>query len=298
MDPTQVALRHYRSSARLVQLTVRQLRALWDQVDPDRIAGSWAFLRPGAVRTLTGAQAAGARLADPYLGTVLAAQDINPATDHLIQPSGFAGVASDGRPLDSLLIAPVAQTLTQIRSGQPVSEAQRSGRTLLDTIVATLIADAARTAVGAGLTARRHAGGYVRQIVGASCSRCVILAGRWYGWNAGFQRHPQCDCIHVPTSRANDLRSNPREYFNSLSPAEQNRVFGRAGADAIRDGADIAQVVNARRGMGTASVAGQQVRITAEGGGRLRLMPEQISALAGTDRDEAIRLLRIHGYLT
>ena len=41
-------------------------------------------------------------------------------------------------------------------------------------------------------------------------------------------------------------------YCEALSPAEQGRVFTTAGAEAVRLGADISQVVNARRGMSTA----------------------------------------------
>lgn len=42
--------------------------------------------------------------------------------------------------------------------------------------------------------------------------------------------------------------SSPGEYFESLSPAERERVFTKAGAKAIELGADPAKVVNARRG--------------------------------------------------
>jgi hypothetical protein len=38
-------------------------------------------------------------------------------------------------------------------------------------------------------------------------------------------------------------------YFNSLSEAEQNRIFTKSGAEAIRLGANENAVVNARRGM-------------------------------------------------
>ena len=75
-------------------------------------------------------------------------------------------------------------------------------------------------------------------------------------------------------------------------------VFTRAGAESIRQGADIAQVVNARSGMYTA--AGRQLTTTAariRGQGGIRLMPEQILREAGNDRDEAQRLLKRFGYL-
>lgn len=119
---------------------------------------------------------------------------------------------------------------------------------------------------------------------------------------------------------------NPKAYFSSLSAAEQNRIFTVAGAQAIRDGASITTVVNARRGMYTASAYGRAVRATREGttrrgafyraerlraiqrglvprsgrGFRLRtprLAPEEIYRLAGS-RSEAIAMLHRFGYLS
>jgi hypothetical protein len=110
-------------------------------------------------------------------------------------------------------------------------------------------------------------------------------------------------------------RTDPDAYFHSLSEAEQNRAFGQAGARAIRDGADIGQVVNARRGMYAVGdryglkatregmtkrgLARQRMRALERGGrapARVRLMPESIYRIAA-DRDEAIRLLYRYGYL-
>src|SRR5690625_5568244 len=89
-----------------------------------------------------------------------------------------------------------------------------------------------------------------------ACDRCAILAGRFYRWNDGFLRHPDCMCEHVATTASSEqeafdrgLIEDPYEYFESLSEEEQDRRFGKAGAQAIRDGADMSQVVNARRGM-------------------------------------------------
>lgn len=118
---------------------------------------------------------------------------------------------------------------------------------------------------------------------------------------------------------------NPAEYFESLSAREQDRVFGPAGAEAIRSGADMNQVVNARRGMRSAQVGGRRVLVTSEGvtrrgwayrylapsssspsvtvaryrrtaPSRPRLMPETIRAIA-SDPAEYLRLLRVNGYL-
>ncbi|MER7155027.1 hypothetical protein ABT366_29940, partial [Streptomyces lydicus] len=186
-------------------------------------------------------------------------------------------------------------------------------------------------AAGASIAGNRTINGYVRVVNPPACSRCIILAGTEYGWNAGFQRHPRCDCVHMPTKLIARGRHHPgvfdsQRYFNSLSHAEQNRIFTAAGAQAVRDGASLTSVVNARRGMYTADSYGRRVRATRESttrrgqwfraerqraiqrglvprsgrGFRLtspRLLPEEIYRLAG-DRSEAIAMLRRFGYLT
>lgn len=84
-----------------------------------------------------------------------------------------------------------------------------------------------------------------------------------------------------------------------MSPAEQDKAFGKAGAQAIRDGADIGQVVNARRGMYSAGGVDYTRESTTKRGvaeGQTRLMPESIYRLASS-RDEAIRLLRQYRYI-
>lgn len=138
--------------------------------------------------------------------------------------------------------------------------------------------------------------------------------------------HAVSDCIHIPSAEdtADDLRTDPKAAFAALSGPAQDRAFTKAGAEAIRLGADLSQVVNARSGMTTAGVsktrvrddglvvnerirrqvtrvvAGRAVLTTTAGGkrGRVRLMPEQILRDAKGDRDEALRLLKLHGFLT
>ena len=176
-------------------------------------------------------------------------------------------------------------------------------------MVLTEIADAGRGAAGVQIAARPRVG-YVRMLNPPSCSRCVVLAGRFYRWNQGFLRHPRCDCKHVPTmvtdqaeAFAEGLIDDPYEAFKRMSEAEQNRVFTNAGAQAIRDGADMYQVVNARRGMkyrgaftseGTTKHgwAGQILRR-----GQKRMTPETIYRL-NPNREQAVEALRAQGYIT
>jgi hypothetical protein len=149
-----------------------------------------------------------------------------------------------------------------------------------------------------------------------SCSRCAILAGKWFRWNAGFSRHPRCDCRHIPAAEdAEDLRTDPAAAVAS------GQVTGLSQADqqALADGADLNQVVNAHRGMSTATVGGQPVEVTTEGttrrgyassvrraiteqGGATarnvgpRLTPATIYQVTGS-REDAVRLLVANGYV-
>lgn len=286
-----VAARHAAVQAGIARRAAAEAAALWAEVDPANIGASWRVRLPRAQAQLTAAQLAAAGLADRYADTV-SADSVG-----RILPGGFAGIASDGRPLLTLLQQPVFTTLRMLLAGVEPAQALKSGRFALDMITRTQVADAGRVAVGAAITARPRVTGYIRLVVGKTCARCLILAGRRYTWNAGFQRHPRCDCRHVPVDEdvPGDIATNPRAHFDALSEAEQDRLLGKAGADAVRAGADLAKVVNARRGIQTA--ADGRLYTTEAAGRRPRLMPEQIYREAGADRAEAVRLLRLHGYL-
>lgn len=291
------AREHYRARHRLEDALARLARQLWGKVDPANLDGSWARIAPQLLVGVAGSQLAAARMADTYTDDVLG--DDAPAVADVV-PDAFAGVASDGRPLDSLLRNPLTVVKAAIGQGAVLDRAMAGGYANLDMIVRTQLADAGRGADQAAIVARPDVAGYTRILSPPSCSRCVILAGRFYRWNAGFQRHPRCDCLHVPAVSAGDgVRTDPRGYFDSLSRAEQDKAFTRAGAEAIRDGADMARVVNARRGMYEAGgkLFTTEAATRAGVNRRIRLMPEQIYREAGDDRDEAIRLLRAHGYL-
>lgn len=156
--------------------------------------------------------------------------------------------------------------------------------------------------------------GWVRVLTPPSCSRCVLLAGRWYRWSEHFYRHDNCDCIHVVSTRegASEFVVKPGDYFDSLTPSQQVALFGRSQSEAIRDGADPTQVINATTRKGALySVDG--VQYTREGTSKrgeyrrnssagkknaARLTPAEIYRQAGDDRNEARRLLRSFGYIT
>lgn len=280
--PETAALEHYTDRRELVTAAADIAASAWQQVDTDRIAASWAAQVPELAVLTSGAQLAAAGQADSYLDALSETPAPTVVADR------FAGVASDGRPLGSLLTQPAITALQAIGAGLTAAQALRLGGQHLDTIVRTQVADAGRAADQVALTARRDLGGYVRVVVGRTCSRCTILAGRFYAWSAGFRRHPRCDCIHLPSTqaRAAGLRQNPRTIYDSLSPQERQQAgWSLADQRAIDDGADLNKVTNLRG-------------VTTSGSHRSagRMTPEQIYREA-RDRDEAIRLLRLHGYL-
>ena len=295
MAVEEIAAAHARRQVTLARRAARELARLWRLVDRGNVAASWRELLPAALAVVSASQAAAASQAGPYVAAVADEYDVASVAAGRVNPGAFAGIASDGRPLASLLYEPAITSLVAIRQGAAPARAMMSGGFLLDMVARTQVADAGRTADGAALVAHPQMTGYIRMIVGKTCSRCVVLAGRRYRWNTGFLRHPRCDCRHVPVTEdvPGDVRTDPTAYFRSLTPAEQDKTFTKAGAETIRDGADIARVVNARRGI---QEAGGRLFTTEAAGRRPRLMPEQIYRDA-RDRDDAVRLLRLHRYI-
>ena len=302
---SRATLAHRREVLSLEASALSVARRSWARVDPARISESWSAQLPQMASKLGAVQQRAAEAGASYGARVLAEASDYVAPRAFVDPVGFGGwVASvDGAeavPMSRALYAPAIRAKNGISSGLSVRDALESAGRALDRLAVTAVSDASRQAAGVDVSARPHVG-YVRQLVGDSCRECVVLAGRWYRWNAGFDRHPQDDCVHVPATReaAEARLSDPYEYFRSLSEAEQDEKWGRADAQAIRDGADMFRVENARRGVrGDHTTAGMSRRGFGrrELGLNQRLTPEGIYRVA-RDRDEALRLLEAHGYV-
>lgn len=297
--PTVEDLAHQEARAATAQAVSQAVLQRWALVDPGAVAASWGGLLDSALAIVAAGQITAVNQADAYMATLLGDGS---AAGRLI-PGAFAGIAPDGRPLPSLLTLPIRATLGAISSGKPLDAAMAQGGALLSMIARTVIADTGRMADQTAMVANPAVTSYVRVVSTPACARCIILAGREYSVSTGFQRHPRCDCTMTPVTR--DRKPKPvdaRDVFDSMTPAERQRVFGEAGAKAIEDGADIARVVNARRGMATVTAHGRDVKATYEGTGRRkrrippRLMPEEIYKLADS-REHAIRLLQKNGYI-
>lgn len=327
-EPTaaQVATAHYRQQQLTVRHAATAAQTIWRTVDPAALDASWQAASALLVRTMTDGQRQAAAPADVYVAAALTASGAASDPGGQLVIGAFAGQAADGRSLTSLLYEPWIETRWRLAVGQTPPEAMGGGLATLIRQFSTEIPDAGRGAVGVSLAANRKASGYVRVLTPPSCARCIILAGRHYRYSSGFQRHPQCDCIHLPVGGRHQAPIlDPEDYFQGLPRDQQDRIFTIAGAQAIRDGADISSVVNARRGMYTAEAYGQRLASTYDAttkrgsffrserhraidrglippsgrGFRLRtprLLPEEIYKRAGS-RDEAIAMLRRYGYI-
>lgn len=291
---------------------------------------------PLMVDTITEAQLTAAALADAYMTNVLDEVGIDSASPSQLNLEAFADVGGDGRSVESHMYGGVIKAAKAYHDGDLTDLSRRAredaalaeAEAWIEQMATTIMADTARAAEVASMAQRPWVAGYIRMLDPRNpCSRCVVLAGKFYLFNAGFDRHEACRCTHIPYSEdlPHDILTNPNDYFASLPPAEQDRVFTTAGAEAVRLGADVSQVVNARRGMSTAQintrgwipkgrltavdVYGRKVYVTTEGVtkravGRkamgkdrpFRLMPESILAIA-RDRDDAIRLLALYGFI-
>ena len=264
----EVAQAYQARQSALQTATARKVAAQFGRLDEHALSESWAAGVGQAVQaTVEQSQLAAAQAAAPYLAALAAAQGV-PIPPPLIVASALAGIASDGRPLASLLYLPILLIKSLIKRGVKYPEAFRQGAGFAGLIASTQVADAGRAATTVGMITNPGWVSYVRVLRLPSCSRCIILAGREYSWSTGFQRHENCDCEMWPLRHDSPERlliQTPTEIFNSMSEEDQDKRFGKAGAEAIRLGADPAQVVNARRGMALAQVFGRQALITDEG---------------------------------
>lgn len=231
----------------------------------DDIRGSWAGQLARLLTVVLAAQLVAARQAEQWLSRI---RGLGDPAGRLV-PEAFAGTASDGRDLAGLLMYPAWVALHALTLGVLPDRALARGAAWADFLTKTQIADTGRAADSVAMAARPEIAGHERVVHLPACSRCIVLAGRLYRWSTGFERHPGCDCTMEPVTREqwHDGRPEnaPRALFEQMTPEQQRKSFGAAAVKAITDGADFSQVVNARRGMTTATAYGRRVQATREG---------------------------------
>lgn len=320
MLPT-AATDFYALQQRVNFTTANEVRRLWRSMGDDFDA-SWRRVGPAILAVLVEAQQVMAEAAVEYVPAVLAETDLQDRPEGDLRPGSLVGRASDGRRLDTLAYGAVTEAKTAVGAGASTATALDAGSDWIELMAKLQVADAARQAVGVLTASRKNLGGTVRVLNPPSCQRCAILAGRFYRWSQGFERHPKCDCVNLPSkslgwAEAEGFITDPMDAYRK----GHIKDITEAQAFALDNGADIFQVVNATRGMSTtatrravrksgqlasASARGVQpgmpdllagIRFTPATGPAYRLTPEGIYREAAGNRDRAIALLREWGYL-
>lgn len=324
----------YALQQRVSATTANEVRRLWRRNMGDDFDSSWRRVSPAILAVLAEGQSRMALESQPYVRRVLDDLRIPDRPVGEFVPSSLVGVASDGRPLDTLAQQSVVEAKVAVASGASTQQALDEGGAWLKLMAALQVADVARVAVGIGTASRKNVAGHIRVLNLPSCQRCAILAGRFYRWSTGFERHPRCDCTMMPVRSRHEADlyvDDPMDAFRQ----GQIKDLTKAQTAAINEGANISDVVNATRGMSTTATerglsarkihlaerrakfeAAQEARRQASIASGMpdlmapfahlprttarytRLTPEGIYRLAGNDRAEAIRLLRREGYIT
>lgn len=259
----------------------------------DDFSASWAGIAAPMLNVVQLGRAAVVATSTGYTDAVLAETGQRAAAYGSLNQAAFVSHAPNGQTMDEVLRGSVVQAKVAVKAGASPSAALSQAESWLTGVLLTNLADTGRSVVGADIAQRPTLTGYTRMLNAPSCSRCVILAGKWFKWNDGFLRHPRCDCRHIPASEdvAGDIATDPYAYFNSLSPEAQVKAFGKPEARAINDGGDIYRVVNIKQnGLGTAKSAKRY-------GTPTRMTVDDIYRTAG-HRTNALRMLEEQGYVT
>jgi len=287
-------------------------------VDPLRVRDSWNRTNVDFITLFAALQTRAASDAMDSSTLMLAEQgDYVRPDGGIANPLAFgAGFAPSGIDLESYFDIPVTHALSAIKSGLDTIDAMQSGRRTLRQMAMQAIEDTSISAMGVSIT-QRSGVGYVRVESPDCCPRCAILAGKYFRHNNDFLRHPKCHGRTIPCKGREKAEkqgwiTSPMDRFNGMSEDEQDKVFGHADAQAIRDGADIYQVVNAHRGM--RPIGRGNIRMTTSEGTsrygwsrmirkyeygqrqRRRLTPEGIYSF-NLPREQTIELLKREGYI-
>ena len=294
---------------RFAVYAAQTVKRLWSQVGNDFDA-DWSQLINRAADTIAIAQTAASIDAAMYVPASLQDADFDAPPVGDIDTTAYRGTNRYGMSLVTALQGATTTAKSFVGEGWGVQQAKAGASRWLTSTTLTAVADTGREVAATDIGQRPGIGGYVRVLNSPSCARCIVLAGKWFRWNEGFQRHPRCDCKHVPArdeDEANQkgLISDPYEAFNRLDEAAQDRLFGATQARAIRDGADIYRVTNIAGVPGSTRLSRGLANVTGRSGwqGRLygtpsRFTLDDIFAAAGSDREKAIQLMADEGYIT
>jgi hypothetical protein len=243
VPPPQATADLYSTLQRYQLLLVFGGRRLWRGMSQDFDA-SWSRIAPSLTALTAGAQLAASTAGVQYVPAVLAETGQPDEPQAAVRPQAFSGVASDGRSLTGLLEGSVVAAKRAVARGADGGDALAAGQRWLEQALQSAVSDAARDASQAAVAVRPRMQ-WVRVVNPPCCSRCAVLAGKVFGWNASFPRHPRCDCLALPVTvgNADSYLTKPDELVrrglvHDLTADQRQRLDG---------GADLVKVLNESR---------------------------------------------------
>lgn len=309
-----LAAAHQSTQGELSRTVQEALARLWWTVEFTDLSAGWARVAARAKADVVAAQRAAVVDSGSYVRRALAVQGVDVEAPRL-DPAAFSGLAGDGRSLDGLLLGGVVTTKRMLAAGHSREDSLLAGERFLRIVAQGEVVEARSAGDQSALVAatQETTFGWVRMITPPACGRCAVLAGAFYRWNQGFQRHEGCDCVHIPAkeSISDSITTDPMKYFESLTPDQQAKYFGKANAQAIDAGADLGRTMRAATRQGALYTQGGRrytkeatskrgyYRKTTEAGQNRekRLTPYQIMRDAAGNKGEALRLLVRYGYV-
>jgi hypothetical protein len=253
--PTTPAEQHapafYAAQAATAADAATEIAGLWQGINLADIAVWWAQIREQVLAVIAAGQVRAAVTVDAYQQAILRDDGLTPLAPGRIDPLAFAGHNGDGVPLPDVVDAVPIWMKADIAAGTPPEEAAEKARYRAELLAKTEIQRSSSRAGFVGRTIEPRFKAWERYVNLPACGRCIVLAGTRYRSKEIMPRHPGCDCGWYEVTEAHDrgpAENEPSALFESMTPAQQDKAFTKAGAQAIRAGADVSQVVNARRG--------------------------------------------------
>lgn len=211
----RTALDQYQQQQAISTAAAADVSRQWARMGDD-FDESWQRVKPRVLSTLESARSEAVATALGYTAAVLAETGQVDDAVGVLAPAAFLSSAPDGRSMSTLMDEAVIRAKTAVGRGLTAVQALQESRRWLTMTSLTVLADTRREVYAADIVQRPTLTGYVRMLNPPSCRRCIILAGRWYRWNAGFQRHPRCFPAGVVVSGPSTEGATRRWYDGEI----------------------------------------------------------------------------------
>lgn len=191
MQTLQSADKYYQQQQHIAAATAGLAKKHWRGMTDD-FSTSWAQVAPVLIESVQLGRAAVVATSVGYTAAVLDETGQRASQFGTLNPEAFLSQAPNGQTMEDVLAGAVVQSKMAVKSGATSQEALAHAALWLTGVVLTVMADTGRSVVGVDIAQHPTLTGYTRMLNAPSCSRCVILAGKWFKWNEGFLRHPRC----------------------------------------------------------------------------------------------------------